>query len=112
MTDYYSIESKEIEFQEATFRLFLVRDCEVYKGHFPKHAIAPGACNIEMIRQCASVALGKEVRFLHIKQCKFLLPLEPSVHEELDLCLTWTETMINAVMSWKGQVALKLKVNM
>ena len=100
MTNYYSIQSQQIGVAEAHFTLLLNPACEVYKGHFPTHPIAPGACSLEMIRQCACLALGEDVRFVHIKQCKYLMPLEPSIHCDLNLTLTWDETALSAVMMW------------
>lgn len=111
MTNYYHIQSQQIGVSEAHFSLLLDPSCEVYKGHFPTRPIAPGACSLEMIRQCACQALGQEVRFMNIKQCKYLLPLEPNIHSLLDLNLTWNENTISAVMTWQDQVAIKLKVS-
>ncbi len=111
MTNYYHIENQHITDQEAQFTLRLDPSCEVYKGHFPTRPIAPGACSLEMIRQCASIAIGQTIRFMNIKQCKYLLPLEPGIHSVLDLHLTWDENAINAVMKWQEQIAIKLKVS-
>lgn len=119
MTNYYTIESSSIvpsapsapNSGEAHFVLRLDPTCPVYKGHFPTHPIAPGACSLEMIRQCASIALKEEVRFLNIKQCKYLLPLEPNIHTRLDLTLTWNTETLSALMMWQEQIAIKLKVS-
>lgn len=110
MTDYYNIIHQQIGQGQACFELSLNPSCQVYKGHFPTRPIAPGACSLEMIRQCACLALGRTVRFTSIKQCKFLLPLEPSIHKNLTLNLTWDEQSLVAVMTYGEQVVIKLRV--
>lgn len=111
MTNYYYIEDQQIIDHEAHFTLRLDPSCEVYKGHFPTHPIAPGACSLEMIRQCTSIAIGQTVRFMKIKQCKYLLPLEPGIHSVLDLHLAWDDNTITAIMKWQELIAIKLKVS-
>ena len=111
MTNFYHIISQQIEAGHALFHVQLPAQCPVYKGHFPGHPIAPGACHIEMIRECASVALGKEMHWNHIKQCKFLVPLEPDKHHEADVDITWSEKGMTAVVTSGETTSVKLKVS-
>ena len=109
MKDYYHIVSQQISDDNATFVVVLNPNCAVYKGHFPSQPIAPGACSIEMIRQCASMAMGHEVRLSRIIQCKFTLLLVPDKDQELRLQLALSSFQLTATLSAQNQVAIKLK---
>ena len=54
-------------------------DCDVYNGHFQCHAIAPGVCNIQLVRECVEKILSKSLQIDNIKQVKFLTLVEPSI---------------------------------
>ena len=75
----------------ATFRIALLPDCEVYKGHFPGEPICPGVCNIETIKECASMLLGRELRYSAIKQCRLTAIATPQVCPEVDITIALTE---------------------
>lgn len=68
---YYKIINRAGKDLAASFDLLILPDCEVYQGHFPSNPICPGACNIETIRECASLLAGKELHISYIKQCRF-----------------------------------------
>ena len=58
---YYKIIGRSGEGLDAVFRVALLPDCEVYKGHFPGNPVSPGVCNIETITECAMLLTGKRV---------------------------------------------------
>ncbi|MGN1211108.1 MAG: hypothetical protein ACI4TM_05435 [Candidatus Cryptobacteroides sp.] len=61
----------------------------IYQAHFPGNPVTPGACQLEVMRQLVSEALGMEVSILNVKSLKFLEvinPLKtPVVSVELDM---------------------------
>lgn len=56
----------------------LCEDCDVYRGHFPGNPIAPGVCNIQLIRECVEKILSKKLKIDNIKQIRFLTLVEPT----------------------------------
>ena len=56
---YYKIIGRSGEGLDAVFRVALLPDCEVYKGHFPGNPVSPGVCNIETIKECAMLLTGR-----------------------------------------------------
>lgn len=110
MINYYKIIKQNIQPSKAEFIVELQADCPVYEGHFPGNPVAPGACNIEMIRECASIALGKEVRIAQMKVCKFLMLLQPQNQKELTLQLSWTESNCTAIILANDTIAVQLKM--
>lgn len=80
INDFYKIISHQHESETMhQFEVELNQQCDVYKGHFPEHAIAPGVCNIEMIKECALKAIeSKENRLLgHIRTCQMMQVVDP-----------------------------------
>ncbi len=59
----------------------LLPDHPVYKGHFPAQPVVPGVFTLALIRECASIATGRDRKYADIKECKFIsawLPTEDS----------------------------------
>lgn len=112
MHSYYTIINQQVNEQDAVFTVSLNPDCPVYEGHFPGNPIAPGACNIEMVRQCASLAIGQEIRLTAIRVCKFTMLLRPGEPEQLCIQLHWTADQLSATILAEGNPAVQLKMNM
>lgn len=111
MHNYYHIISQLIEEQSATFIVALDSSCSVYEGHFPGNPIAPGACNIEMVRQCACIAMKHTIRFSAIRLCKFMMLLRPCEPEHLTIQMNWTAEQMSATILAEEKPAVQLKVN-
>lgn len=111
MHNYYHIISQQVEEQRATFVVALDPSCPVYEGHFPGNPIAPGACNIEMVRQCACRAMGREIRITAIRQCKFLMLIRPGVPEQPVIQMSWTPEQLSATILAEEKPAVQLKMN-
>lgn len=110
MHNYYHIISQQIEEQSATFIVTLEPSCPVYDGHFPGNPIAPGACNIEMVRQCASIAMGKDIRITAIRLCKFMMLIRPSISEQLTIQMNWIAERMSATIIVEDKLAVQLKL--
>lgn len=78
---------KDNERRNAVFHLAILPDCEVYKGHFPGNPICPGVCNIETIRECASLFIGHDMRIRMIKQCRLVAIASPAICPEVDVTI-------------------------
>lgn len=109
MTDYYHIISKNEAGGEFQYKLALHASCEVYAGHFPGHPISPGACNLEMIRQCVSDAMGKNIRISLIRQCRYLKLVTPLECPELELRFRVTEMQLVAGLYCNDTTYVSLK---
>ncbi|MDO4160876.1 MAG: beta-hydroxyacyl-ACP dehydratase [Prevotellaceae bacterium] len=78
---------KDDERRNAVFHLAILPDCEVYEGHFPGNPICPGVCNIETIRECASLFIGHDMRIRMIKQCRLVAIASPAICPEVDVTI-------------------------
>ena len=70
---------------KAVFHVAILPDCNVYEGHFPGKPVCPGVCNIQTIKECASLLVGKELRIFSIKQCLLTAIATPTVCPEVDV---------------------------
>ncbi len=84
---YYTIINKTFDENEALFEVQLLPDFYVYKGHFPEKAIAPGVCNIQMIKECVENVLGKKLLLNNVSQCRFLALISPEEVNKLHVKL-------------------------
>ena len=90
MHNYYTtLQQQCISPTEYLFTVQLNVDCDVYKGHFPNQPVAPGACQLQIVKECASAALGRPIRLTSIKQCKFLRTIIPTQVNTLEIHLTF-----------------------
>ena len=71
--------------RKAVYHLALLPECNVYEGHFPGNPVCPGVCNIQTIKECASLLVGKELRISYIKQCLLTAIASPTICPEVDI---------------------------
>ena len=88
---YYSIKNQQITEKGALFDVALLPECNVYEGHFPGMPVAPGVCNIQMIKECVERVTGKQLQLESIAQCKFTTLVTPQQHPELTIRIELVE---------------------
>lgn len=89
LTNYYTVlQQQSDEPGQWHFTIRLNPDCEVYKGHFPDQPVAPGVCQLLVVKECAEKALGKPLRITRIKQCKFVRIIIPTEVNTLEVLLS------------------------
>lgn len=97
----------------ATYHVAILPDCNVYDGHFPGDPVCPGVCNMEMIKECASLLCGKELRYSGIKQCRLTAIATPEVCPEVDVEVSLTEKedgyQLQGSIADAGQTYMTLK---
>lgn len=89
--DYYKINSYEANEEQALFHLALLADCKVYQGHFPGHAVSPGVCNIEMVKECAEKVTGHKLSILTVGKCRLTAVLSPAICPFPDVNVSWKQ---------------------
>ena len=107
--DFYDIESRREEGGESVFRVVLRPECKVYEGHFPGSPVAPGVCNIQMIRECAEAVAGRPLLFSKIAQCRMTQLITPREFPMLDVHVALEgENLVASIVSGET-VCLTLK---
>ena len=84
---YYQMEEATVCGMKGMFRIRLLPDCDIYRGHFPGHPVCPGVCHIETIKECAMRLMGKKISIHTIRQCRFLSVATPSVCSEVNVTM-------------------------
>lgn len=112
MSDYYEILSEEMGEGEGLWMVRLLPNADVYRGHFPGQPIAPGACNIEMIRRLASRLLHTDCHFRAITQCRFTHLITPDVENPLRLNIRVENDRLQATVSWNETPCIVLKAHL
>ena len=74
---FYEILTRREEGAESVFQVALLPDCKVYEGHFPGEPVAPGVCNIQMLKECAELVAGKPLTLRTISQCRMTKLITP-----------------------------------
>lgn len=82
---YYQIVRETVEGREGRFRIRLLPDCPVYRGHFPGNPVSPGVCNIRTIQECACRVAGERLFIATIKRCRLTALVSPAICPELDV---------------------------
>ncbi len=90
--EYFTIQDRIEEENSVIFSVALNPSYKVYKGHFPDMPVAPGVCNIQMIKECVQQETGKKLLLKRISQCKFLSVIIPAQNSELFVRVQITET--------------------
>lgn len=79
------LHEEKITANDAVYLCELKADCDVYRGHFPGKPVSPGVCNIEMIRECAEMLVGMDLKIDTIKQCRLTAVASPIVCPKVDV---------------------------
>ena len=85
---YYRVLAQKRDGLHGVFHIALLRDCDVYRGHFPGRPVSPGVCNIETIKELTMALTGKSLCIQHIKSCRFTAVASPDICPEVDVEIT------------------------
>jgi len=111
---YYSIKDQETNDDTTRFSIVLNKDCDIYNGHFPGAPVAPGVCNIQMIKECVERLTGKQLLLEYISQCKLSTLITPQQHPCLQVSIQIleqndTQVKIKATIGEENSDFLTLK---
>jgi 3-hydroxyacyl-[acyl-carrier-protein] dehydratase len=103
LSDYYSINSRWTEGENAIFEVSLNPDSEVYRGHFPGMPVSPGVCNMQMVRECVEQLTGYALRIDYVAQCRMTVLITPLQYPVLKIHIRLLE---NRAMQIKVQASI------
>lgn len=86
------LHEEKLNSNQAVYLCELKADCNVYEGHFPGKPVAPGVCNIEMIKECAMMLTGARLVIGTIKQCRLTAVASPQVSPRVDVSVEVAKT--------------------
>ena len=87
LKDLYKIQSFKYSEGQLTSEIFIDKDHEVFKGHFPDNPVMPGVCMIQIIKELTEKALDKKLFMEKSSNIKFMALINPEVNNTLVLNL-------------------------
>ena len=103
--NYYTITNQQTAENVTLFDVILLPECSIYDGHFPGKPVAPGVCNIQLIKECVERLTGKQLLLEYITQCKFTNLITPQQHRELHLRIEWVANPENNPVKVKASIS-------
>lgn len=83
--DFYEVISRRDDAEGTLFDVVLKPECKVYEGHFPGEPVAPGVCNIQMLKECAEQVAGRRLTLQYIQQCRMTRLITPTACPKLEV---------------------------
>lgn len=98
----------------STFRIVINPRHEIFRGHFPGNPVLPGACTIQIIKELAEEATGKNILLSEAQSIKYLSFINPELNRILDFDIHIKEKgtgllSCNASVNYEGTVFCSFK---
>ncbi len=104
LDSYFRIISHSETDGQHVFSVQMLPDHPVYQGHFPGNPVSPGVCNMQMLKECAEVALGQSTDLVEVKQYRLMGVITPQKTPRLTITVKLTPSEPVTVQSAKGQI--------
>lgn len=86
---YYKVlKETKLNVNEAVYLISLYPQADVYRGHFPQKPVCPGVCNIQTIRECAEMLVGRKLNLKTVNRCRLTAVATPQVCPILDVAVS------------------------
>lgn len=109
--DLYTIKKIKIEDLHIKASIFIHKENEIFKGHFPGNPIMPGVCMIQMIKELTEKSLNTKLFMQKATNIKFMALIVPDKTPVLDLDIAITKSdsifKIKNTTSFNDTIALK-----
>lgn len=114
LQDFYKV-GQVNKLSEAKYEafVFLNKDSDIFKGHFPGNPVTPGVCMMQIIKELTEDILGVNLFMTNSSNVKFMALINPEKNPKLKLDLEINSTDENVIKvknttMFDETVALKL----
>jgi len=114
LKDFYKVNEIENNSEnDYTASVFLNKDHDVFKGHFPGNPVTPGVCMMQIIKELCEEILDEKLMLKTASNVKFMALINPDVNPDLRLELSINsneagEIKVKNTTYFEDTVALKL----
>jgi 3-hydroxyacyl-[acyl-carrier-protein] dehydratase len=114
LKDFYKVEKLEKTGEgKYTAVVFLNKEHDIFKGHFPGNPVTPGVCMMQIIKELTQEILGSSLTMTSSSNVKFMALINPEKNPTLKLDIEIsgdlaTEIKVKNTTSFDETVALKL----
>lgn len=99
----YQIEHSQEDEGTKQFTIRLLKECPIYRAHFPGQPITPGVCIVQIAQELLEQIVGQTLEISEVKNVKFLHVLSPIDNPVADIVFTTIEATGESV-SAKAEV--------
>ena len=102
--------------ESQTVSIELLRDCIIYKAHFPEQPVTPGVCIISMATELLETLSGMSLSLTEVLNAKFLAVINPDVTKSLSYSFPKTTSLpdnrikVSVIVANKTTVFAKLSL--
>lgn len=109
----YTIKNIETDALSIKASIFINKENDIFKGHFPDNPVMPGVCMIQIIKELTEKATGKELFMQKASNIKFMAIINPEINAELDLSISYSinDDIIKVKNSTSFNETVALKYN-
>jgi 3-hydroxyacyl-[acyl-carrier-protein] dehydratase len=86
---YHTISMQDTETGQHLATILLHRNSEIFNAHFPGLPILPGACLVQISKECIEENLQQKISITHFKNLKFLKTINPDEFPEITICFSY-----------------------
>jgi len=90
MNTFFTCHDASLSAEALNVRLELNDSNQIYDGHFPNLPIAPGVCQVQMVKEVVNTYLKADFLLKSARDIKFLNFIEPNKLKSLQLDVKWT----------------------
>jgi 3-hydroxyacyl-[acyl-carrier-protein] dehydratase len=84
LNTFYSIQKIETKEHLTVVSVKINPNHAVFAGHFPEHAVIPGAFSLQMLKECLENLIHSKLQYAELINCKFSQVIVPSENQILD----------------------------
>lgn len=111
----YKVNKLTVVDNTITANVFINKDHNIFKGHFPDNPVMPGVCMMQIIKAITENFVKKKLFMQSANNIKFMALINPFITPELELQLDVIETeegyKVKNISKFEDTVALKATTN-
>jgi len=108
----YEVKAVEKTENGISAKVYLNKDHDIFKGHFPGNPVMPGVCMIQMIKELTEKEVGEELFLTRSTNIKFMAIINPETNPDLELTIDISqdndELKVKNTTTFEDTVALRL----
>src|SRR5690554_4419121 len=112
----YEVKAVEKTENGISAKVYLNKDHDIFKGHFPGNPVMPGVCMIQMIKELTEKEVGEELFLTRSTNIKFMAIINPETNPDLELTIDIAkdngELKVNNTTTFEDTVALRLNATL
>lgn len=88
INNFYKILTLEQIEDQVNAHIFINKDHDIFKGHFPDNPVMPGVCVLQIIKELTEQITASKLSLVKAHNIKFKAIINPEIHPKLLLQLT------------------------